>query len=134
MTHDILIVNGSPSRRHSSRELLERAGYEVREIVSLDDALEIARHTRPLAVVIESPNDVTLPDRFAERLRRHPVTKDVPVIVLDPESDRARSTHEVPAVTWLTEPCPPRTFLDEVAYLTRPPKKPEGLFGAPPHD
>ena len=120
MDRDILIVNGSPDRQHTSRELLERAGYEVNEVISMDNALEVARRAPPLAVVIESPPDPSLSMRFARLLRRHPTTRDVPVVILRSESGSARSEEQLRAVSWLPESCSGRTLLEEVAYLTRP--------------
>jgi DNA-binding response OmpR family regulator len=132
MLRSILIVNGSASRRQTSRELLERAGYDVREILSLERAIGVARRAPPLAVVIESPPDVAIPARFAERLRRHPSTQDVPVLVLTRESVAVAAIGEAARVTWLEEPCPPRTLLEEVAYLTRPQVDAGNAFGMVP--
>ena len=120
MSHDILLIEPSPGHGETSRGLLERAGYDVREILSIDGALESARKAPPMAIVIESPEDALVPRRFMVRLRRHPKTHSVPVIVVGSGRDRAPVEEEV-GVTWLPEPCPPRTLLEEVAYLTRPP-------------
>jgi DNA-binding response OmpR family regulator len=130
MTRTILIVNGSPERRRSSRDVLERAGYRVREVLSMETAAAFARRARPLAVVVEAPDDLAVAERFAERLRHHPVTQAVPVLVLAPEATMA--AEPLAGVSWLAEPCPPRSLLDEVAYLTRP-RAPVGpAFGTAP--
>jgi PleD family two-component response regulator len=120
MKRNILIVNGSESRRRTNRELLQRAGYDVHEIVSVERAMGVVRRDRPLAVLIEAPEDTGIPSRFAERLRRHPKTHDVPVLVLVTGREHQPDAEEVPGVSWLPEPCPPRALLDELAYLTRP--------------
>lgn len=132
MTRSILIVNGSQSRRRSSRELLERAGYDVREIVTMDRAIGVARRKQPLAVLVEAPDDIEIPIRFAIRLRRHPLTRDVPVLVLSPDAEGLATMDQVPGVSWLPEPCPPRTLLDELAYLTRPARPAHPPCGARP--
>jgi len=119
MTRTILIVNGSAVRRRASRELFERAGYDVREIQSIETAIGFARRTRPLAVVFESPGDAQVAARFARRLRRNPANRNVPVLCLTPDGDLPGEFDDDEWLSWLSEPCPPRTLLEEVAYLAR---------------
>jgi PleD family two-component response regulator len=129
MTNSILIVNGSHDRRHCSREVLERSGYHVREIIAMDRALEDARRDPPLAIVVEAPENPEQPVRFTELLHRHPTTRHVPVLVLCPDADVARAHAERSGVSWLAEPCPSQALLEEIAYLTRPVRAPGPSFG-----
>jgi CheY-like chemotaxis protein len=119
MTHEILIVEEHPRGDRSKRDLLERAGYEVHEVPSMGRALRSARHTPPLAILVEVPEEGDAPARFTERLRRDPKTSSVPVILLRQGTGDGFPSKEIVGITWLAEPCPPRTLLEEVAYLTR---------------
>jgi signal transduction histidine kinase/DNA-binding response OmpR family regulator len=72
-TETVLIVEGEEAVRFVSRSILDRAGYDVREAVSLDDALRVARHTPPDILV----TDVLLPggtgpDLFRQLAAAHP--------------------------------------------------------------
>jgi len=138
MSQDILIVNGSPERRRLNREILERAGYPVREVVSPAQALRAARADPPIAVVLESPpGGVDVPDRLADRLRRYPSTREIPLLVLGdvpavtPHEGEGGAEGEGVPVSYLPEPCPTRMLLEEVAYLTRPRQVVDRFFGAP---
>ena len=42
----VLLVNGPPAERKIHREVLERAGYPVKEVLALDMALRSARRPR----------------------------------------------------------------------------------------
>jgi CheY-like chemotaxis protein len=132
MSQDILIVNGSPERRRLNREILERAGYPVREVVSPDQAVRAARVDPPIAVVLEAvPGGRDVPDRLADRLRRYSTTREIPLLVLgDMPAATPRASEGAP-VSYLPEPCPTRMLLEEVAYLTRPRPVVDRFFGAP---
>lgn len=120
MNSYILVVDGSADRRKETRTLLERAGYRVREVISMDDAVQFARHEPPLVAVLEAPPGAESSAKFIGRVRRHPTTKDLPIVVLGCDPADRGVEEEAAAVSFLCEPCPPRSLLEEVAYLTRP--------------
>jgi CheY-like chemotaxis protein len=133
MKADILLVNGSPAQREESRGVLQRAGYDVVEVLSMDRAVDLARRGPPLAVVVESPHETEFPQRLVHRLRHHPVTRDVPVLVLVPDDvdPETMGYDDVDCVSCVPEPCSPRRLLEELAYLTKPAARPSAAFGAP---
>jgi CheY-like chemotaxis protein len=133
MKADILLVNGSPAQREESRGVLQRAGYDVLEVLSMDRAVDLARRGPPLAVVVESPHETEFPQRLVHRLRHHPVTRDVPVLVLVPDDvdPDTMGYDDADCVSCVPEPCSPRRLLEELAYLTKPAARPSASFGAP---
>ena len=124
MAFNILVVGGAEPRR-SNRDILGRAGYAVREAFSLDDAAEDVLGDPPLAVVVESPEaSVAIP--FVARLRNHPMTGHVPVLVVGGQTDECGCV-DFEGTSCIPEPCSAHSLLLELAHLTRP----RGLRGLP---
>jgi signal transduction histidine kinase/DNA-binding response OmpR family regulator len=84
--HRVLVVDHDPSIRAICRDMLEQAGYAVRDAGSADAAIAEARRFRPDLVLL----DVLMPgfDGFgsAEALRADPATRMTPVIFLSARS------------------------------------------------
>ena len=115
----VLLVNGPPAERKIHREVLERAGYPVKEVLALDMALRSAREEHPLAVILECAGRPELQHRFVASLRGHPATVDVPVLLVLSEPTAEGLFADAPAVGSIAEHCTPRELLEELAYLTR---------------
>jgi len=115
----VLLVNGPPAGRKAHREVLERAGYVVKEVIALDAALRVAREEPPLAVILECSDRPDLQHRFINSLRGHPSTGDVPVLMVLPDEHDERPPAEMPALSAVSDRCTPRELLEELAYITR---------------
>jgi CheY-like chemotaxis protein len=124
MAFNILVVGGAEPGR-VTREILDHAGYTVREAVSLDEAAVDVLGDPPLAVVVGSPAaSVAMP--FVARLRNDPATGDIPVLVLGGDTDDCGCADFV-GTSCIPEPYSARWLLLELAHLTRP----RGSRGSP---
>lgn len=81
----ILIVEDLDWIRSGMRRLLHGYGYRVLEATNDEEAIEVAERTRPDLIL----TDEELPTffRFADRLRRHPTLRTVPVVVVNPDAE-----------------------------------------------
>ncbi len=121
MAHTILNVDDyEPGRRATSR-ILKRAGFEVKEASTGNEALSLA-HEMPDAIVL----DVNLPDisgfEVCRRIRADPATARIPVLHLsaayrDPNS----KVHglEGGAQAYLTQPIEPAVLIAYIDTLVR---------------
>jgi DNA-binding response OmpR family regulator len=79
---DVLLVEDSKTQAHQIKETLEGVGLDVRVAYDGPDAIRAAVAEPPALVVL----DIKLPtmDGFqvCRRLKMHPATRDVPVIML----------------------------------------------------
>ncbi|WP_242032940.1 HD domain-containing phosphohydrolase [Oscillatoria sp. FACHB-1406] len=84
----ILVVDDSLLTRSLTIDLLSAAGYEAIEAENGAIALEIARHDRPDAVLL----DVLMPNmdgyEVCRRLKQDPQTQEIPVIFITVSDDR----------------------------------------------
>jgi CheY-like chemotaxis protein len=119
MISQVLVVNGSPIQEKNTRTLLERAGYSVSEVISMETAISWARQNPVAAVVVEASDSADRSFEFARGLRRHPVTSALPIVLLNRDSREEGLSDELPEVSVLFDPCPPRYLLQELAYVTR---------------
>jgi CheY-like chemotaxis protein len=131
MSGRILLVDGGLSHRRETRAILQHAGYEVLEAVAPEQATEWAREDPPLLVIVEAVDHPDLALKLTERLRRHPRTEHIPVLVLarepTPEEEARLAAH--PHALWVPEPCPAQHLLEEVQYIAG--RVPPKLKGAP---
>jgi twitching motility two-component system response regulator PilH len=87
----VMVVDDSPTDKAFIKQMLERAGYEVIEATSGQDAVELARTQRPDCVVM----DVVMPGmngfQATRTLSKDPATAAIPVLVVsskNQETDR----------------------------------------------
>ena len=87
----VMVVDDSPTDKAFIKQMLERAGYEVIEAASGQDAVELAKTHRPDCVVM----DVVMPGmngfQATRTLSKDPVTATIPVLVVsskNQETDR----------------------------------------------
>ncbi|MBS0327355.1 MAG: response regulator [Proteobacteria bacterium] len=82
----ILVVDDSPTERHVLQDLLARAGYEVVESDSGEDAIVKARSLRPDLILM----DVVMPGlngfQATRAISRDPDTQGIPVIMCTSKS------------------------------------------------
>jgi CheY-like chemotaxis protein len=91
MTHDVLLIEDSPTQAAQIKATLESVGLSVRVAYDGPDGLRMVLEQKPALIVL----DVKLPtmDGFqvCRRLKRAPETASIPVIMLT-EKDGAQAT------------------------------------------
>jgi DNA-binding response OmpR family regulator len=117
----ILFVEDDLSLRASLAYVLEREGYELAEATTGEEAVARAAAVRPDLVLL----DVNLPgmDGFevCARLRRHPATAAVPIVLVTARTDVDDVCHgfERCADDYVTKPFHPRVLLARLQALLR---------------
>jgi DNA-binding response OmpR family regulator len=112
----ILVVEGDGLIARILEENLEMEGYQTVEILNGEDAIQFALRELPHLIII----DFTLPgiDGYGliERLRDHPKSAHIPIVVLNAHSspaDRVRA-FELGVDSYMTKPFSPAEFLARV--------------------
>jgi DNA-binding response OmpR family regulator len=85
----VLVVDDDASIRAICREVLEQAGFEVRDVASSDTAVAEARRFRPDLVLMDVMMPVLDGFRTAEQLRKDAGTGMTPIIFLSARGDTA---------------------------------------------
>lgn len=113
----ILILDDEPDIRYLTAIGLERfGGMTAREAASADEAIALARETRPDVILL----DVFMPledgPAVLERLRQDPSTSDVPVIFMtaNPAESDVGKLLGLGAVAVLEKPFDPVTLGDRI--------------------
>lgn len=101
----ILVVEDDPDLRALHAEILEDAGHAVRSARDGVEALEVIdRDGAPAVIVL----DLRMPRMngwdFAERLRRRPRWRDIPLVVVAAHYRIAEEAAAVGARAWLHKP------------------------------
>lgn len=78
---DILLVEDDADTRSRLRRILEKEGWSVAEAAHGEEALDIALHAPPRAIVLDLSMPVMDGFTFLKELRTHPGCADIPVIV-----------------------------------------------------
>ena len=112
----ILVVDDDPTVRDILTRQLARAGYEVLSAANGEDALEIARRFRPVAITL----DVMIPGRdgwsVLTDLKADPDTRDIPVVMITMVDDRERA-YTLGAAEYLNKPIDRGALMDIIARL-----------------
>ena len=118
----ILNVDDYEATRYARTQMLQRAGFQVREAGTGAEAIRLATEIRPSVVLL----DVNLPDidgfEVCRRLRAHPNTLTVPIVHLSSTftSDKAHDlAYEGGADSYLTDPVEPAVLLATIRSLLR---------------
>ena len=78
----VMVVDDSPTDKAHLRQMLARAGYEVMEADSGQDAIDLVKAQRPDCVVM----DVVMPGmngfQATRQLSKDPATATIPVVVV----------------------------------------------------
>ena len=118
----VLIVDDDPLIRLLYKTHLEKAGYELITSPSAEEGLEIARHQKPVIVVL----DVILGgvDGLAALrvLKGDEETKSIPVILFSASMSEAhyatrQEANRAGAAAFLTKPISPQQLLTEIKRL-----------------
>src|SRR5438270_8324971 len=121
----VLVVDDEADVRELLRELLERAGYEVREAPDGRSGLRAFHETSPELVVL----DVSMPDldgwQTLERIRD---LSDVPVLMLSARSGELEKVRGLGAGAddYVTKPFGRQELLARVDALVRRPRRAGG--------
>jgi two-component system, chemotaxis family, chemotaxis protein CheY len=106
MSRTILTVDDSASMRQMVKLTLTAAGYQVVEADNGSEGLNQVRSV-PVDMVVSDLNMPVMDGlTFVRELRKLPVGKGVPVILLTTESDSAikQQAREAGATGWITKP------------------------------
>ena len=113
---EILVVDDAVELRILLRQILEEAGYSVREAENGLVALQKIRERAPDLVVL----DVMMPDitgfDVAASLRADPATKDLPIVILSIVADQARGL-QLGVDRYLTKPLDDELLLGTIQDL-----------------
>jgi len=115
----ILTVDDEPDVISLVRFHLGKAGFDVVSAASGREALDRVADQRPDLILL----DLMLPDidgfGVCEILRRHPVTKSTPVVILTAwaTADAKLMGLELGALDYLTKPFSPRELVKRVVTL-----------------
>ena len=91
-THEILLVDDDPDIRDSSRLMLEGAGYRVRLAVNGRDAQRELKVKLPDLMILDVMMSTdTEGFDLAHELRRNPLYRDLPIIIMTSFLDKVRS-------------------------------------------
>ena len=118
----VLIVDDDPDQREMYGRYLTARGYPVLLATHGGEAVELARQTRPDAIVM----DLSMPHvdgwEATRRLKRDPSTRRIPVIactghIIGTSAERA---FDAGCDAYVTKPCLPRDLVLEIQrVLTR---------------
>ena len=78
---EILIVEDDPGTREVLQRMLQKEGWSVTQAANGVEALDIALHAPPRAIVLDLSMPVMDGFTFLQELRAHPGCADIPVIV-----------------------------------------------------
>jgi len=118
----VLVADDEPEIRELVRDVLAQAGFQTITAADGEDVIDLALARRPDAIVL----DIMMPgvDGYTTltRLRGHPMTQDIPVIVLTAQEAPVYRTLSfgVGAVAHVTKPFSPRRLADLVARILDP--------------
>jgi CheY-like chemotaxis protein len=108
----VLIVEDEEASAKLIASALETYGYETRIAASAEEAIAAIAPVAPRAIVL----DLVLPRLsglvLAEKLKRDPATRDIPIIATSPFSaqDAAPIAREAGCADYIPKPIDPETF------------------------
>ncbi|TAJ51796.1 MAG: response regulator [Nevskiaceae bacterium] len=113
----VMIVDDSPTDVHNIKSILTKAGHEVLEATSGQDALDRIKSERPDAVIM----DVVMPGvngfQATRMLSKDPSTASIPIVVIsskNQESDRMWALRQG-AKEYVTKPIKDADLLGKLA-------------------
>ena len=113
----ILIVDDSITVREKCSNILNEAGYEVIEVSSMKEALELTSHTIPDLAIIDYFMPEGNGDELCEKLRENPETKDIPVIMYSQRKDIMEQALKVGAMDLVYKDDPLHIFLMRIEAI-----------------
>jgi|GraSoi_2013_60cm_1033757.scaffolds.fasta_scaffold28943_2 CheY-like chemotaxis protein len=112
----ILVVDDEPSIAQLLSEVLDEAGYRVVLAADGRSALATARRERPALVLTDRMLPLLDGLEVARRLRRHPVTRHIPVVMMSSSRPDRELIGDLP---FLPKPFELEELLDIVALHVR---------------
>ncbi|HEX5656234.1 MAG TPA: response regulator [Polyangiales bacterium] len=88
----VLLIDDDEASQERIRELLRRGGYEVLSLSSPIGATQLIARENVAAVVVEMSSPVMQGPRFAALLASWERVRDLPLIVISDQSDKARAS------------------------------------------
>jgi len=122
MKNVILLVDGDAPRLFATGMLLQQFAYNVYTTTTAEEALQIVDLVLPIAIITE----LRLPGMsgmdLLTTIKKHPRTKDVPVIILTQEADRRSEDACLQAgcAAYLKKPVEPDALYCVIQQLTEP--------------
>jgi len=127
MSQHILVVDDEEDIRQLVAIILESDGYQVTQAANGDECLNALERLTCDALVL----DIMMPKmdgwEICRRIKSHPRTKSLPVLILTIRSqplDRVIGLEVVHADAYLTKPFERRELLDTMKRLLTPPALP----------
>jgi DNA-binding response OmpR family regulator len=115
----LLLVDAIPDHVISYVRALAEEGYRVDVAATASEGLAAARERSPDCVII----DVRLPDRsgweVCRELKQNDRTRDIPVVVLTPDTTRAHARHSARALcaAWMAQPSQAEDLVRTIQYV-----------------
>lgn len=112
----VLVVDDDPEIREFVCEVLAQAGFATVTADDGEEGLALAEARRPALIVMDVMMREMDGYTALTRLRGHPATRDIPVIILTGQEEAIYRTlsYGVGAVAHLTKPFSPAVFTDTV--------------------
>ncbi len=119
MSKSILVVEDQEDNRRILRDLLESAGFEVREALTGDSGVAMASRQRPDLILMDIQLPVMDGYEATRRIKAKPELRHIPIIVV---TSYALSGDDVKAFEagcdgYVTKPFSPRALLAKVREL-----------------
>ena len=115
----ILVVDDDPDVRKLWNIVLSREGYSVIEAEDGSLALDLAKENLPDLVVSDVMMENLNGFMLYELLREEPKTKEIPMIFVTGEAQKAGAWASDPSVAYLEKPVEPQELIDAVKKKIR---------------
>ncbi len=118
----VLLINGDRDTRLIFSSILERKGYEVSSIDSVDSGLRLARRRRPALIIADSTAKVADRQPLSRALRDDPRTREIALLTLtvEPMPKELREMADDETARCLAVPVSPGRLVREVRMLIGP--------------
>jgi CheY-like chemotaxis protein len=115
----VLLVDDFADNREMYADYLTFVGYRVVQASDGHEALQKAHDHLPAAIVMDLSLPVLDGWEATRRLKAHPATKHIPIVVLTGHAltGTERSVRAAGADDYLTKPCLPDTLVDRIGKL-----------------
>jgi PAS domain S-box-containing protein len=120
----ILVCDDDPSVRTVVQMLLESQGYHVLTAASGGEAIDRAIHHHPAVILL----NLIMPEmdgwQTLARLKQHPETQHIPVIILSGLTPDAQQTPSQTIQQWIVKPPDPQVLLEALENALARPQQP----------
>jgi CheY-like chemotaxis protein/anti-sigma regulatory factor (Ser/Thr protein kinase) len=118
----VVVVDDDPDAQSLLRHTLENAGWQVREVLESQRALEVIQETKPDLVVLDIQMHPLDGWEVLRQLRADPALTKLPVVicsVVDPVQGQMGIVNGIQG--WVVKPVERQEFLTQVERVTTPP-------------